>query len=161
MRAQLLFLNGEPEDRLQVDCGAVFKPLEIWTYRRAIGPDGKPLDRHAGRLHPAAQGEPYQLWLPSDPKRALYTPQMEYWLQQWEELRGTDPRRALRPAELQGGGEGRRGHRRARADRRVLGRRRAGPAQGHLLLPGAAQGARRAGPARPRTTELAGAAAGR
>jgi VWFA-related protein len=31
-------------------------------------------------------GEPYRLWLPVDSKHALYTPEMEYWLQQWEEL---------------------------------------------------------------------------
>ena len=36
-------------------------------------------------------GEPYRLWLPIDSKRGLYNPEMEYWLEQWEELR-----RALR-----------------------------------------------------------------
>jgi Ca-activated chloride channel family protein len=29
---------------------------------------------------------PYHLWVPSDSKRVLFTSQMEYWLQQWEEL---------------------------------------------------------------------------
>jgi VWFA-related protein len=87
VRAQLLFLNGPPRDRLQVDCAAVFKPLEIWTYRRGIGPDGKPLDRGLIVYSPGA-GEPYRLWVPSDSKRLLYTPLMEYWLEQWEELRG-------------------------------------------------------------------------
>src|SRR5262249_49496048 len=33
-------------------------------------------------------GVPYHLWVPSDSKRVLFTPQMEYWLQQWEELHG-------------------------------------------------------------------------
>ncbi|MEM7354674.1 MAG: VWA domain-containing protein [Acidobacteriota bacterium] len=32
-------------------------------------------------------GEPYTLWLPIDSKRGLYNPEMEYWLEQWEELR--------------------------------------------------------------------------
>jgi VWFA-related protein len=87
VRAQILFLNGPPKERLLVDCGQVFKPLEIWTYQQGIGPDGKPLDRQLVVFRPN-QGEPYKLWLPSDAKRAMYTPQMEYWLQQWEELRG-------------------------------------------------------------------------
>lgn len=87
VRAQLLFLNGVPDDRLMVDCGAVFHPLEIWSYKRGIGPDGKPLV-HQLVVYTAGKGEPYHLWLPSDAKRVLYTPLMEYWLQQWEELRG-------------------------------------------------------------------------
>lgn len=32
--------------------------------------------------------EPWRLWLPLDTKRALYTSEMEYWLEQWEELQG-------------------------------------------------------------------------
>ncbi len=87
VRAQILFLNGMPADRLVVDCGAVFKPLELWTYRRGIGPDGKPLDRQVVVYTPG-RDEPYRLWLPSDAKRVLYTSQMEYWLQQWEEGHG-------------------------------------------------------------------------
>jgi VWFA-related protein len=87
VRAQLLFLNGLPDDRLSVDCGAVFHPLEIWSYRQGAGPDGKPLVRQLV-VYTAGKGEPYHLWLPSDAKRVLYTPMMEYWLQQWEELRG-------------------------------------------------------------------------
>jgi Ca-activated chloride channel homolog len=87
VRAQLIFLNGLPDDRLAVDCGAVFHPLEIWSYKRGTGPDGKPLVRQLVVYTPG-NGEPYALWLPSDSKRLLYTPLMEYWLQQWEELRG-------------------------------------------------------------------------
>jgi Ca-activated chloride channel family protein len=88
VRAQLIFLNGQPDDKLSVDCGAVFKPLEIWSYRRGTGPDGKPVVNQLVVYTPG-KGEPYQLWLPSDAKRVLYTPMMEYWLQQWEELRST------------------------------------------------------------------------
>lgn len=87
VRAQLLFLNGLPDDRLMVDCGAVFAPLEIWSYKRGIGPDGKPIERPA-LVYSPGQGEPYRLWLPSDSKRALYTSMMEYWLEQWEEQQG-------------------------------------------------------------------------
>lgn len=32
--------------------------------------------------------EPWRLWLPLDTKRVLYTSEMEYWLEQWEELQG-------------------------------------------------------------------------
>jgi len=87
VRGQLLFLNGMPYDRLMVDCGAVFTPLEIWTYRRGVGPDGKPLERQA-LVYSPGKGEPYRLWLPSDSKRVLYTKLMEYWLEQWEEGQG-------------------------------------------------------------------------
>ena len=87
VRARILFLNGPPKERQLIDCGQVFKPLEIWTYPGGIGPDGKPVDRQLVVYLPN-KGEAWRLWLPSDAKRAMYTPQMEYWLQQWEELRG-------------------------------------------------------------------------
>ncbi|HEV2844421.1 MAG TPA: VWA domain-containing protein [Thermoanaerobaculia bacterium] len=86
-RAQILFLQGMPFDRLIVDCGSVFAPMEIWTYRRGTGADGKPLERQLVVYRPKA-GELYRLWIPSDSKRVLYTKQIEYWLEQWEELRG-------------------------------------------------------------------------
>ena len=131
VRAQLLFLNGMPDDRLMVDCGAVFKPLEIWTYRRGDRPGRQAAGGAGCSSTRPGKGEPYRLWLPSDSKRALYTPQMEYWLEQWEELHGRILRRALRPPELQGGEDGRRGHRRSRTHRRPR-RARDGPAQGRL-----------------------------
>lgn len=87
VRWQLLFLNGKPDDRRQIDCGVAFKPLEIWSYREGVGPDGKPLERRLV-LYAPERGVPFHLWVPSDSKRALFTPQMEYWLQQWEELHG-------------------------------------------------------------------------
>lgn len=87
-RAQLLFLQGMPHDRLIVDCGSVFTPSEIWTYRTGgTGPDGKPLERQLLFYQPKP-GELHRLWVPSDSKRVLYTKQIEYWLEQWEELRG-------------------------------------------------------------------------
>jgi VWFA-related protein len=85
VRWQLLFLDGRPDDRLQIDCGTAFKPLEIWSYRTGVGPDGKPLERPLV-LYAPERGVPYHLWVPIDSKRVLFTPQMEYWLQQWEEL---------------------------------------------------------------------------
>jgi VWFA-related protein len=80
-RARLLFLRGAPLERLRLDCAETFLPLEIWTY-----PGG---DRELRLLvyRPAADA-PYRLWEPLDGKQALYTPEMVYWLEQWEELEG-------------------------------------------------------------------------
>jgi len=87
VRSHLLFLNGRPDNRLVIDCGIVFEPLEVWTYRIGTAPDGKPIERQLVVYRPAI-GEAYRLWLPLDGKRALYTSFMEYWLEQWEELLG-------------------------------------------------------------------------
>ena len=86
-RFQLLFLNGAPAERLIIDCGSVFKPMELWGYPGGIGKDGKPANREL-LVYKPEESEPYKLWEPADSKRVLYTPQMEYWLEQWEELRG-------------------------------------------------------------------------
>jgi VWFA-related protein len=88
VRWQIVFLNGAPADRLVVDCGQAFKPSEVWTYR--LGTDAatnKPIERDVVVYRPGV-GDPFRLWIPSDSKRALYTSEMEYWLEQWEELRG-------------------------------------------------------------------------
>ncbi|HEX7186467.1 MAG TPA: VWA domain-containing protein [Thermoanaerobaculia bacterium] len=88
VRWQILFLNGRPQDRLIIDCGQAFKPTEVWTYVRGVDPQtGKAWERGAVVYRPGA-GQSFRLWIPSDSKRALYIPQMEYWLEQWEELRG-------------------------------------------------------------------------
>lgn len=86
-RAQILFLQGLPYDRLVVDCGSVFVPMEIWTYRSGDGSEGTAQDRQLLVYQPAP-GELYRLWTPVDSKRPLYQAQIEYWLEQWEELRG-------------------------------------------------------------------------
>jgi VWFA-related protein len=86
-RYQILFLNGLPKERLIIDCGSVFKPMEIWGYPGGVGRDGKPANRELLVFKPD-ESEPYKLWVPADSKRVLYKPQMEYWLEQWEELRG-------------------------------------------------------------------------
>ena len=80
-RAKVLFLHGEPASRLPIECGQTFVPLEIWVY----GEDGPGLPLV---FYKQETSEPYRLWLPVDTKRALYTREMQYWLQQWEELRG-------------------------------------------------------------------------
>ena len=85
VRAQILFLNGMPKDRTVLDCAAVTKPLEIWSYPGGTGPDGKYHDRPLVVYSPGP-GRPWKLWLPNESKRVLYTPLMEYYLQQWEEL---------------------------------------------------------------------------
>ena len=79
-RARLLFLHGAPVSRQIVDCAETFRPLELWSYG---GDDDRPLV-----LYRPEPSEPYRLWLPLDSKRVLYNPEMEYWLEQWEELKG-------------------------------------------------------------------------
>jgi Ca-activated chloride channel family protein len=81
-RAKALFLQGEPISRLPIECGQAFVPLEIWTYGE--GGPGVPLVFYK----PPQTSELYRLWLPVETKRVLYTREMQYWLQQWEELRG-------------------------------------------------------------------------
>jgi VWFA-related protein len=85
VRAQIIFLNGLPKDRTVLDCAMVLKPLEIWAYPGPTGTDGKPHDRLLAVYSPGP-GKPWKLWLPSDSKRVLYTPLMEYYMEQWEEL---------------------------------------------------------------------------
>ncbi|HJX29266.1 MAG TPA: hypothetical protein VJ885_15250, partial [Thermoanaerobaculia bacterium] len=89
VRWQILFLNGRPVERTVVDCGQSFKPLEVWSFpsRGIDATTGKAVPRRLVVYRPGP-GEPFRLWIPSDSKRALYIPQMEYWLMQWEELRG-------------------------------------------------------------------------
>ena len=82
VRAQLLFLHGEPDDVEPVDCDQTFRPLEIWRY----GPEEGEHENLV--LFQPKPDEAFQLWLPEYTKRALYMPEMEYWLEQYEELRG-------------------------------------------------------------------------
>jgi VWFA-related protein len=81
VRAQLLFLHGPPFARHVVECGVAFRPLEIWSYGNPEAPRRLVLYRNETRA-------PFRLWLPIHSKRALYTSEMEYWLQQWEEYKG-------------------------------------------------------------------------
>lgn len=80
-RARLLFLQGEPQERQLIDCGETFNPIEIWRY-------GTEDARQEMVLYRPKPGEPFRLWLPIDGKRALYNEEMEYLLEQWEELKG-------------------------------------------------------------------------
>src|SRR4051812_41244722 len=77
-RAQLLFLQGPPRERNVIDCGAAFRPLEIWTY-------GQPPTDRLLVLYQPGPGDPFRLWLPIDSKQALYTKDMANWLEQWEQ----------------------------------------------------------------------------
>jgi VWFA-related protein len=75
-RARLLFLHGRPLSRQVIECAETYKPLEIWTYgdTRLV-------------LYRDEPEKAWELWLPIDSKRTLYNPEMEYWLEQYEELR--------------------------------------------------------------------------
>jgi len=80
-RGLVLFLHGAPRERVPVDCGETFRPLEIWSYGTVESPRSVVLYRpRADRF--------FALWRPTESKRALYMPEMEYYLEQWEELRG-------------------------------------------------------------------------
>jgi Ca-activated chloride channel family protein len=81
-RGQLLFLQGPPAEKLVIDCGNAFKPLEIWTY----GTVSSGVDQRRLVLYQPSPEEPFQLWLPIDSKRALYTADMGNWLDQYETL---------------------------------------------------------------------------
>ncbi|MES1242107.1 MAG: VWA domain-containing protein [Acidobacteriota bacterium] len=87
VRGQILFLNGSPAERKVIDCGWVYQPLEIWSYPHGTDPRGKPVMKQLVVFKPT-QTEPWKLWLPTDGKRPLYTDMMQYWMEQWEELRG-------------------------------------------------------------------------
>ncbi len=80
-RARLLFLRGAPTDRHKVECSGAFKPLEIWTY--GSGPEARRVVLYGPRAD-----APFRAWLPTDSKRRLYESEMEYFLEQFEELRG-------------------------------------------------------------------------
>lgn len=80
-RARLLFLRGEPLSRSVVDCAETFAPIEMWAYPR---PSGSEIVLVLYRPGPA---QPYRLWRPIDSKRVLYNPEMEYYLEQIEELK--------------------------------------------------------------------------
>jgi Ca-activated chloride channel family protein len=86
VRWKLLFLNGKPAERKVVDCGIAFKPLEVWTYRGSV-PGGEARPRYVV-LYRAVGDEPFRMWESTDSKRILYSSEMEYWLEQWEEARG-------------------------------------------------------------------------
>ncbi|MXW02122.1 MAG: VWA domain-containing protein [Holophagales bacterium] len=82
VRARLLFLHGEPDGIDPVDCDQTFRPLQLWRY----GPEE---GEHTNLvLFQPKPNEVFRLWLPEDTKRALYMPEMEYFLEQYEELRG-------------------------------------------------------------------------
>lgn len=87
-RARLLFLHGAPFVRFKVDCPLAFKPIEIWRYGTE-GPGMRAL------LYRPGADPTFRLWRPSDSKRSLYTPEMTYWLEQWQEYGGRKVGRAF------------------------------------------------------------------
>lgn len=99
VRARLLFLHGPPAERLVIDCGLTFEPLEIWTYDQRALSNVQIGNAKDGRdelvLFQPRPKAPWRLWTPYEGKRALYTSEMEYFLEQWEEyssrgvIRGT------------------------------------------------------------------------
>lgn len=88
-RAHLLFLHGEPVERHRVECGETYKPLEIWSYDAPLPEKGKlPKGSRFALAFRARLGGHFRLWRPSDSKRPLYTPEIEYLLEQFEAWKG-------------------------------------------------------------------------
>lgn len=79
-RAKLLFLRGAPAERLKVECSETYRPLEVWTY--GAGAEA----RSVVLYRPRVEGF-FRAWYPTDSKRLLYSEEMEYFLEQFEELR--------------------------------------------------------------------------
>jgi len=80
-RARLLFLHGAPDERLTVDCASTFRPVEIWSWGQGDAA------RRVLLVRPSPTGH-FVAWRPTSSKRSLYVPEMEYLLEQFEELRG-------------------------------------------------------------------------
>ena len=93
VRARLTFLDGTPAERTILDCGTAFKPIEVWTYKSGAETAGSAGGAGSLVVYRPEPDEPFRAWTPSDGKRVLYTSEMEYWLEQWEESRGAAGRR--------------------------------------------------------------------
>lgn len=76
-RARLIFLHGLPAQREKIDCPETYRPLEIWTYPGFARP---------AVVYQPDRDDPWRLWLPVDGKRAVFTEEMAYYLDQIEEL---------------------------------------------------------------------------
>lgn len=81
VRSRLLFLHGMPAAREVIDCGAVYKPLELWTYGVAPEPVRQLV------LYRPSPADLFRLWTPIESKKALYTAEALRWVEDWEELR--------------------------------------------------------------------------
>jgi Ca-activated chloride channel family protein len=80
-RARLLFLHGAPAEKIVVDCASTYRPLEIWSWGAGIEA------RQILLVRPSPSAY-FVAWRPTSSKRALYVPEMEYLLEQFEELKG-------------------------------------------------------------------------
>jgi VWFA-related protein len=142
VRAQLLFLNGSPAARTVLDCGTTFKPMEVWTYRNGVEQGST-----AGSIvvFRPVEDEPFTAWTPDQGKRVLYTDEMEYWLEQWEELHHIgserfdlhlckEARLIDRVTGVEGLGEGRKKTKEAAIANQHAYGRRPGAAEGEGLL---------------------------
>ena len=83
VRAQLLFLHGAPDHIEPVDCDQTFRPLETLALRarRRVSTTTSSSSSRS-RTRRSGSG------CPEYSKRVLYMPEMEYWLEQYEEPRG-------------------------------------------------------------------------
>ncbi len=80
-RGKLLFLRGAPTNRTKVECDETFRPIEIWSW-------GSGGEAPFVILVQRTPGAHFVAWRPTESKRLLYTPEMEYLLEQYEEVHG-------------------------------------------------------------------------
>ncbi len=79
-RLRLYWLQGEPVTRETLGCSAVTRPIELWSYRKG--------ERTVTAVLYQPRGRPvFQLWLPTESKRVLYEADVEYFLEQYEEIK--------------------------------------------------------------------------
>ncbi len=76
-RSKVVFLRGEPTSTLEVDCGFVFKSMEIWQYG----------ENDAALVFYQGDEGSFRLWLPTDGKPMLYSYEMRYYMEQWDEFK--------------------------------------------------------------------------
>ncbi len=72
--------------------GYGYRSAPLFRERRDLSPEElaktfELANHHHLVVYRPKPGEGYRLWLPIDSKREIYNPEMEYWLEQWEELR--------------------------------------------------------------------------
>ncbi len=76
-RSRAVFLRGVPNDKLQIECGFVYQPIEIWRYSE---------EEPALVFYRVGDGT-YKLWLPTDGKGLLFTDEMRYYMEQYEQFK--------------------------------------------------------------------------
>ena len=92
-RWQVAFLHGGPDERRSLDCGAIFRRFEVWSYATGEAERGS-RERQRSMLHVLFfEPEPGLEWLLWDPrlhpKLDLYVDDVQFLMQYWQDYEGT------------------------------------------------------------------------